>query len=141
MQTGADFTNQGQVLVVMPWPNFRWMTVDDIKAIYAFLKVLPPAVNAVPPDNKGPLGAQGPVPMPTQYDEGEEARALPPLTSVDPLAPPGSSSATPDPGNAVLGAAILPLAYAKMPNFVHRTPDEAGGVRARLLPRQRGIVR
>jgi mono/diheme cytochrome c family protein len=124
LQTGEDFTNHGQVLVVMPWPNFRWLTTDDMKALYAFLKVLPPANNAVPADNKGPFASQGPVPLPTQYNEGEETRDLPPATSVDPFAPPGSSSATPDPGNAVLGGTILPLAYAKMPNFTKRTAEE-----------------
>ncbi|HEX8794407.1 MAG TPA: hypothetical protein VF765_25860 [Polyangiaceae bacterium] len=124
MQTGEDFTNHGQVLLVMPWPNFRWMTVDDLKAIYAFLQVLPPSNNAVPPDNKGILSAQGPVPLPTEYSEGEETRPLPPVNSPDPLGPPSESPETPDPDNAVRGAAILPLAYAKMPNFVNRSADE-----------------
>jgi mono/diheme cytochrome c family protein len=121
MQTGRDFKNDGQVLLVMPWPNFRWMTTDDLKAIYAFLKVLPAASNAVPDDNKG--NVPGPVPMPTQYDEGEETRPLPPTTVPNPLGPPGDD-AVPDPDHAVLGGAILPLAYAKMPNFYKRTPDE-----------------
>ncbi len=125
MQTGEDFTNHGQVLLVMPWPNFRWLTVDDLKALYAFLQVLPAASNQVPPDNKGPLASSvGPVPMPTEYNEGEETRPLPPDQSPDPLAPPGSSSDTPDPGHALRGAAILPLSYAKMPNFANRTAEE-----------------
>jgi hypothetical protein len=108
----------------MPWPNYRWMTTDDLKAIYAFLQVLPAASNQVPPDDKGPAAAQGPVPLPTTYDEGEEPRPLPPQTSPDLLGPPTASAATPDPGNAELGAALLPLAYAKMPNFYNRTADE-----------------
>ncbi len=124
LQTGQDFRNPGQMLFVMPWPNFRWMTVDDLKAIYAFLQVLPQVNNAVPPDNKGPLAMQGPVPRPTEYDEGEETRALPPLSSPDPIGPPGASTDTPDPGNAVRGGAILPLAYEKMPNFYARTAEE-----------------
>ncbi len=124
MQTGKDFRNPGQVLLVMPWANFRWMTVSDLQAIYQFLQVLPAASNKVPADNKGPAGMQGPVPLPSEYDEGEETRALPPLDSPDPIGPPDASTTTPDPGNAVRGAAILPLAYAKMPNFYKRTPEE-----------------
>jgi hypothetical protein len=46
------------------------------------------------------------------------------VNSPDPLGPPDAPTATPDPGNAVLGGAILPLAYAKMPNFYNRTPQE-----------------
>ncbi len=125
LQTGEDFTNHGQVLYVMPWASFRWLTTYDLRSLYAFLKVLPPAVNQVPPDNKGPVfSAQGPVALPTQYNEGEETRPLPPAESPDPLAQPGSSPDTPDPGNALRGAALLPLAYAKMPNFSKRTADE-----------------
>jgi hypothetical protein len=100
------------------------MSVEDLKSIYAFLTVLPHASNAVPPDNKGPFASQGPTPLPSQYNEGEEVRDLPPANSPDPLGPPDASATTPDPGNAVLGAAILPLAYAKMPNFYNRTPQE-----------------
>jgi hypothetical protein len=124
MQTGEDFTNHGQALFVMPWPNLRWLTTDDIKALYAFLKVLPPVVNAVPPDNKGPAAQQGPVPLPGQYDEGEETRPLPPLNAPVPLGRPGSPTTVPDQGHALRGAAILPLSYAKMPNFFKRTPEE-----------------
>jgi mono/diheme cytochrome c family protein len=124
MQTGADFRHQGQLLFVMPWPNFRWMTTDDLKAIYAFLKVLPPIVNAVPDDDKGPAAAQGPVPLPTMYDEGEEPRPLPPAHAPNLLGPPEDADAPPDPGHAVLGAALLPLAYAKMANFASRSAEE-----------------
>ncbi len=124
MQTGEDFTNHGQVLLVMPWPNFRWMTTDDLKALYAFLQVLPPVVNQIPPDDKGPAAGQGPVPLPAQYDEGEEVRPLPPTDAPVPLAPPGTPTTVPDPGHAVRGAAIMPLSYAKMPHFYKRTAEE-----------------
>ncbi len=124
MQTGEDFRNLGQVMLIMPWPNYRWMTADDLMSIYAFLQVLPPASNDVPPDDKGPAAAQSPVPFPTSYNEGEETRPLPPPNSPDPLGPPNAPSTTPDPGNAVLGAALLPLAYAKMPNFFQRDAAE-----------------
>jgi mono/diheme cytochrome c family protein len=124
MQTGEDFTNHGQVLLTMPWPNFRWMTTDDLKAIYAFLQLLPPSNNMVPADNKGIYAAQAPIPLPSEYNEGEETRPLPPDSSPDLLGPPSESTQTPDPDNAVRGAALLPLAYAKMPNFANRTPEE-----------------
>jgi mono/diheme cytochrome c family protein len=123
-QTGEDFKNHGQALFVMPWPSLRWMTTDDIKAVYTFLQQLPAVSNQVPADNKGPFAAQGPVPLPTQFTDGEETRPLPPANSPDPLSPPNQSSATPDPGHALLGAAIMPLAYAKMPNFAKRTGEE-----------------
>ena len=124
MQTGKDFSNPGQVLIVMPWPNFRWMTTYDLKSIYAFLKVLPASSNVIPADDKGPAAAIGPVPFPAIYDEGEEPRALPPATATDPLAPPGASNVVPDNGHELLGAAIMPLAYAKMPNFSKRSAEE-----------------
>ena len=32
----------------MPWPAYRRATVDDLKAVYAYLKTLPPVKNAAP---------------------------------------------------------------------------------------------
>lgn len=124
MRTGADFHNPGQVLLVMPWPNYRWMTTDDLKAIYQVLKFLPPVVNAVPNDDKGVAALGTPVPFPSDYNDGEETRRLPAETSQVPLGPPNTQTPIPDPGNAVRGAAIHPLSYAKMPNFFKRTAAE-----------------
>jgi hypothetical protein len=112
-QTGVDLRNAGQRLYVMPWPNFRWLATDDIKAIYAYIKLVPPQSNTVPADNQP---VQPFVSMPTSYDEGEETRPLlPEMQNGQPV---------PDPGHMVRGNLILPLAYAKMPNFGMRTPDE-----------------
>src|SRR5262249_5260054 len=111
------------VLVVMPWPNFRWMTTNDIKAIYAILRALPPVENQVMPDSKGPFESLSPFPLPAEYNEGEESRPLPPETLPVPIGPPGDMP-VPDPGNAVRGAALLPLSYEKMPHFKHRTAEE-----------------
>ena len=31
----------------MPWPNYAGMTDDDLRAIYAYLRSLPPVINRV----------------------------------------------------------------------------------------------
>jgi hypothetical protein len=36
------------ILPPMPWQTFRKLTDDDLKAIYAFLRSLPPVTNHVP---------------------------------------------------------------------------------------------
>jgi hypothetical protein len=81
-QTGRDFhadQNGGNgLLIVMPWPNFRWLHTDDIKAIYAYLKAIPPVANPVPGDSKGPAAGLTPVALPTVYDRGETARPITP---------------------------------------------------------------
>jgi hypothetical protein len=98
-ETGADFKNVGDAaptaqLIVMPWQTFRWMTKADKKAIYAYLKAIPPVVNQVKDDvNKPPLP---PAAAPTQYDEGSSpARPLPAEDS--------------DPGNVARGIALQPV--------------------------------
>jgi mono/diheme cytochrome c family protein len=123
-QTGADFTNPGQQLVVMPWYQFRWMTVDDIRAIYAVLQHFPAANNKVPPDQKGPAALAAPIPMPDTYNEGDQERPLPPTSSQLLLGPPNVQTPVPDPGNALRGAAIFPLSYDNMPAFKSRPADE-----------------
>jgi len=46
MRTGIDLDRAhpqyGPLLQVMPWPNFRNMTDEDIRAIYEYLSALPP---------------------------------------------------------------------------------------------------
>jgi hypothetical protein len=46
LRTGIDLDHAhpqyGPLLQVMPWPNFRNMTDEDIRAIYEYLSALPP---------------------------------------------------------------------------------------------------
>ncbi len=106
LQTGRDWhadQNGGDgLLIIMPWVNFRWMHTDDIKAIYAYLKVVPPVANPVPGDTKGPLATATPIPLPTTYDRGEQTRAITPETNFmgDPV---------PDPDGVTRGIEVNPL--------------------------------
>ena len=49
MRTGKDFHDSAapQRLIVDPWPIFRFLSRDDLRAIYAFLRRIPPVRNAV----------------------------------------------------------------------------------------------
>jgi hypothetical protein len=81
MRTGKDFhVPEGQApqqLVVFPWYEYRWLTVADLAAMYAFFRALPPVANPVPPSDKGAYFASyTPVPFPDTYDQGDEPRAL-----------------------------------------------------------------
>jgi hypothetical protein len=42
IRTGHD-VDDGHILQVMPWPVYRHMTDDDLRAVYAFLKAIPHA--------------------------------------------------------------------------------------------------
>jgi mono/diheme cytochrome c family protein len=78
MRMGKDFhRDQVKMLVVMPWLIFRWMSDEDLKAIYAYLRALPPVHNVVPPDNKSDLPVPGSIPFPKLYNDGEVDRRLP----------------------------------------------------------------
>jgi hypothetical protein len=51
IQTIRDGKHQGvgrPLLPPMPWQMYRQMTDDDLKAVFAFLRSLPPVQNAVP---------------------------------------------------------------------------------------------
>ena len=43
MRTGHEPDEPGEILQVMPWPIFANMTTHDLRAIYEFLKAIPPA--------------------------------------------------------------------------------------------------
>ncbi|MGE5182342.1 MAG: c-type cytochrome [Acidobacteriota bacterium] len=78
IRTGRDFhRGAAGMLVVMPWPQFRWASDGDLRAIYAYLRAIPAASNAVPPDNKAGLGLPPAIPFPNVYDEGDVRRPLP----------------------------------------------------------------
>ncbi len=98
-RTGRDFKNEGESLIVMPWPVFRWMSTEDIRSIYAYLRAIPPVTNPVPNDIKGPLAAIPPSDAPTTFNEGDVERPLP-------------SEDAPDPEHVLKGLAIQPLADA-----------------------------
>lgn len=80
MQTGIDKKSPGSSLLVMPWFDYRWMTVEDLKAINAYLKAIPPESNDVPGDVKNdvPRGS-----APVSYGDGDVERALLPDTTRD----------------------------------------------------------
>jgi len=40
--------NDRDILPPMPWENFKAITDDDIKAVFAYLRSLPPVKNQVP---------------------------------------------------------------------------------------------
>jgi hypothetical protein len=102
MRTGKDFTNDGESLVVMPWPQFRWLATDDLKAIYAYLAVIPAVANATAADVKD--GFTGPpTAFPDTFVDGDVERPLPPETDF-------TGAPVPDPGHVLRGLAIHPLA-------------------------------
>jgi mono/diheme cytochrome c family protein len=84
MRTGKDFydstTTDPQRLIVMPWHIYRFMSRDDLKAIYAFLRHIPPVRNAIratfkppfpfPPVPFPPLGDSDPMNDPTNAQRG-----------------------------------------------------------------------
>jgi hypothetical protein len=43
LRKGTDFDHPGQLLQVMPWPTFQSLTGRDIRAIYEYLRAIPPA--------------------------------------------------------------------------------------------------
>jgi hypothetical protein len=48
IKTGKHFGTARPIMPPMPWPTYRQMTDDDLKAIYAYLKTIPPIENHVP---------------------------------------------------------------------------------------------
>jgi hypothetical protein len=124
MQTGKDFGNPGQVMVVMPWPYYRWSTKSDLKAMYAYLQAIPAMHNAVAADDKGSLGMAPVVPLPATYNEGE----------VDPNRPPIPPDGSADPNNVLRGFAIQPLAT---PPGYGSAPAAAGGTTATVDDQER----
>jgi mono/diheme cytochrome c family protein len=78
MRTGHDFhPGASAMLVVMPWPFYRWASDGDLAAIYSYLKAIPAAANPVPEDNKAGLGLPPEIPFTGIYDEGDVPRPLP----------------------------------------------------------------
>jgi cytochrome c553 len=62
IRTGKDMGEGRPILPPMPWEMYRTMTDDDLTAIFAYLKSLPPIANATP-DPIAPSGER----MPTMH--------------------------------------------------------------------------
>ena len=48
MRTGRHMGTSRPIQPPMPWPWIAKMTDDDLKAMYAYLRTIPPIVNHVP---------------------------------------------------------------------------------------------
>lgn len=48
IRTGKHFGTSRPILPPMPWPSYSNMTDEDLKAIFAYLKSIPPISNKVP---------------------------------------------------------------------------------------------
>lgn len=48
LKTGKHMGTSRQIQPPMPWPSLSKMTDEDLKAMYAFLRTIPPVVNHVP---------------------------------------------------------------------------------------------
>ncbi len=78
IRTGRDIhQDPTKMLLVMPWPIFRWMSDEDLRALYAYLRAVPPASNVVPQDIKLVVVPPS-VPFPGFYNDGVQDRRLPP---------------------------------------------------------------
>lgn len=54
LRTGKHAGSGRPILPPMPWMNYARMTDDDLRAVFAFLKSLPPIANTVPAPIPGP---------------------------------------------------------------------------------------
>jgi hypothetical protein len=79
IRTGRDFHEGATtIMVVMPWTTLRWASELDLRAIYAYLRAIPPVNNPVPPDDKSGLPLPAAVPFPGHvYTDGLVVRRLP----------------------------------------------------------------
>lgn len=114
LRTGADWHGvasggtPGATLVVMPWPKLRWLSTGDIRAIYAYLQVIPAVSNAIPADTKttgAPLAAA------TAYGDGDQTTATPLPAETD-----VTGSAANDPDQTLRGLAINPITAVTPPS-------------------------
>jgi hypothetical protein len=48
MRTGKKFGGGRPIMPPMPWPAYAHATDDDLKAVFAYLRMVPPVVNHVP---------------------------------------------------------------------------------------------
>ena len=57
MRTGKHFGQGRPIQPPMPWPALSKMTDDDLKAVFAYLRTIPPVHNQVPE----PLAPSAPI--------------------------------------------------------------------------------
>ena len=111
IRMGSDFHSVDDAgapttqLVVMPWLAFRWLSTDDLRSIYAYLKAIPAVSNMIPADTKT---LPPPGPAATAYTAGDQPSPTPLPPESIPMGP-DASSPIPDPGNVLRGLAINPL--------------------------------
>lgn len=76
LRTGRDFKDaNGQTrLIVMPWQQLRWMTEQDLRDIYHYIKHIPAVENSVNPDQKPTIP---PEPFSDTFGDGDVERELP----------------------------------------------------------------
>lgn len=71
MRTGKDFTDSTatdpQRLIIMPWHAYRFMSLEDLRAMFAFLQRLPPVPQAIRTTYKPPFPFP-PIPLPAIGD-------------------------------------------------------------------------
>jgi mono/diheme cytochrome c family protein len=48
LRTGRHWGQARPILPPMPWQNYSRMTEEDLKAMYAYLRTIPPVANSVP---------------------------------------------------------------------------------------------
>ncbi|MGH7439385.1 MAG: hypothetical protein ACRENE_27165 [Polyangiaceae bacterium] len=114
MRTGADFHSPqadggpSETMVVMPWMNYRWMSLYDLQSMYAYLQAIPSVSNNVPASTKTAGQAPAPAAFPGFYNAGDQdgGTPLPPETT-----PTGATTTAPvpDPGFVLRGLALDPL--------------------------------
>jgi len=117
IRTGADYhgvvagASPTQSLLVMPWVTFRWMSLHDLRSVYAYLRAIPAVSNAVPTDSKTAMVAPptGLPVEPTSYTSGDQAAPGTPLPPETTPTGPDSSAPVPDPGFVLRGLALNPL--------------------------------
>lgn len=78
MRTGKDLHHDPtKMLIVMPWPYYRWMSDADLEAVYAYLRAILPVHDAVPLDDKHGMPLPPEIPFTGVYDEGKVTMPLP----------------------------------------------------------------
>lgn len=60
LRNGRHWGVARPILPPMPWQNYRNMTDEDLAAVFAYLRQLPPIVNQVPQPVIVPVAVPGP---------------------------------------------------------------------------------